>query len=422
MAKLISGRVQKTSPVNADPNRYTWLNLENAEPDLGAPLVSGSFFTSAANGQRTWSSTITVSGNTANITNLNVTGNTQFSGNVNLGTASSVFLGGGGVGQVLTAGAGNTLTWQSVSTSSISNANSTVNIPASNGNIFANVNGINVLTIGTQGLILNSGGNITNANNIIATTISGTFIGNGAQIDSLNASNLLTGTVSTARLGTGTANNQTYLRGDGTWQLGPLGFTGSRGFTGSQGFTGSASTIPGPTGNTGSIGFTGSASTIAGPTGSQGFTGSAGTSANQSLNTTNNVQFASLGVDTAASGTAGEIRATNNITAFFSSDMTLKENIKPIEEALSKVLQIGGKTFDWTDDYIRDHGGEDGYFVNKHDFGVIAQDVQRVFPLAVRERMDGTLAVDYEKLIALAFQAINELSNKIDDLEKKLPD
>ena len=73
MAKLISGRVQKTSPVNADPNRYTWLNLENAEPDLGAPLVGGSFFTSAANGQRTWSDTITVSGNTANIRNLSVT-------------------------------------------------------------------------------------------------------------------------------------------------------------------------------------------------------------------------------------------------------------------------------------------------------------------------------------------------------------
>lgn len=130
-------------------------------------------------------------------------------------------------------------------------------------------------------------------------------------------------------------------------------------------------------------------------------------------------QNSSLGVGTAASGTAGEIRATNNITAYFSSDITLKENIKEIEGALSMVEVIGGKTFDWTDDYIRDHGGEDGYFVSKQDFGVIAQDVKAVFPLAVKERIDGTLAVDYPKLCALAFAAIKELSEKVRQLESK---
>jgi hypothetical protein len=42
-----------------------------------------------------------------------------------------------------------------------------------------------------------------------------------------------------------------------------------------------------------------------------------------------------------------------------------KENIKPIENALEKVQGIGGKTYDWTDEYVKDHGGEDGYFVQK---------------------------------------------------------
>jgi len=134
------------------------------------------------------------------------------------------------------------------------------------------------------------------------------------------------------------------------------------------------------------------------------------------LNTTGNYQIGSFGVGTAASGTAGEIRATNNITAFFSSDARFKENVKPIESALDKVLAIGGKTFDWTDDYIATHGGVDGYFIQKADFGVIAQDVQAVFPQAVRTRPDGSLAVDYEKLSALAFAAIVELSSQVKSL------
>jgi hypothetical protein len=135
--------------------------------------------------------------------------------------------------------------------------------------------------------------------------------------------------------------------------------------------------------------------------------------------TTQNSQFNSIGVGTAASATAGQIRATDNITAFYSSDRRLKEDIKPITEALGKVDAIGGVEFDWTDDYIRDNGGADGYFLRKHDFGVIAQDVQAVFPLAVREREDGKLAVDYEKLVALAFAAIKELKAEVDSLKGK---
>ena len=136
------------------------------------------------------------------------------------------------------------------------------------------------------------------------------------------------------------------------------------------------------------------------------------------LSTSNNVQFGSFGVGTAASGTTGEIRATNNVTAFYTSDRKFKTNIQSIPNAIEKVVAIGGKTFDWTEDYINDHGGEDGYFLQKNDFGVIAQDVQSVFPIAVRAKPDGTLAVDYEKLCALAFAAIIELKAEIDALRK----
>ena len=138
---------------------------------------------------------------------------------------------------------------------------------------------------------------------------------------------------------------------------------------------------------------------------------------NVNVGSTSNVQNFSLGVGTAASSVKGEIRAIDNITAYYSSDITLKENVNDISNAVDIVYQIGGKTFDWTDEYIQEHGGEDGYFVQKSDFGVIAQDVEKVFPLAVRKRQDGLLAVDYEKLCALAFAAIKELKDEIEILK-----
>jgi hypothetical protein len=139
-------------------------------------------------------------------------------------------------------------------------------------------------------------------------------------------------------------------------------------------------------------------------------------SATSNVNTT----IRSLGVATTSYGNVGEIRAIDNITAYFSSDARLKENVQDIDNAVSTVVSIGGKLFDWTDEYIQHHGGEDGYFVQKSDFGVIAQDVQTAFPRAVRTKADGMLAVDYEKLSALAFAAIKELSSEMQDLRAKI--
>jgi len=147
--------------------------------------------------------------------------------------------------------------------------------------------------------------------------------------------------------------------------------------------------------------------------------GSVTLSTPQSINTTASVQFGSFGVGTAASGTTGEIRAGNNITAFYTSDAKFKENIQPITGASEIVRAIGGDHFDWTEEYIAEHGGEDGYFIRKEDFGVIAQKVQKAFPKAVRNRPDGSLAVDYEKLGILAFPAIIEILDRLDALEAK---
>ena len=130
------------------------------------------------------------------------------------------------------------------------------------------------------------------------------------------------------------------------------------------------------------------------------------------------VQTTGLGVGTAPSATAGEIRATNNVTAYYSSDSRLKENVSPIPDALHKIKQLQGVEFDWTQEYITAHGGEDELFMRRHDVGVIAQDVEKVLPEVVATRPDGYLAVRYEKLVPLLLQAIKELSAQVDALSK----
>jgi hypothetical protein len=213
-----------------------------------------------------------------------------------------------------------------------------------------------------------------------------------ATTDTTNASNISSGTLSTSRLPTIPSTQISGLATSATTDT-----TNASNITSG---TLSSSRIPTLNQNT-----TGTAYNITQYT------------VNQNVGTGNDVQHNSLGIGTAASGTTGEIRAVDNITAYYSSDIKLKQNIKDIEDPLDKVIAIGGKTFDWTDDYVESHGGEDGYFIRKSDFGVIAQDVEKVFPIAVHQRDDGILAVDYAKLCALAFAAIKELKDEIEILK-----
>lgn len=222
----------------------------------------------------------------------------------------------------------------------------------------------------------------------------------------------VTGTLPVANGGTGattlTANG--VVLGNGTAALQTVVGTGA-----GQVLTWNGTTWTAAAASSGVTSITGTANQVI----ASASTGAVTLSLPQSIATTSGPQFGSLGVGTAASGVTGEIRATNNVTAYYSSDARLKQNIRDIPDALDKALAIGGKLFDWTDDYIAQRGGEDGYFVRRADFGVIAQDVQAHLPEAVRAREDGMLAVDYEKLCALAFAAIKELNAKVEALQRQ---
>jgi hypothetical protein len=109
---------------------------------------------------------------------------------------------------------------------------------------------------------------------------------------------------------------------------------------------------------------------------------------------------------------SGALNVVGDITAFYSSDERLKDNITPIENPLAKVLSISGNTFDWNDK--SSHTGK--------DIGVIAQEIEKVLPEIVTTRDNGFKAVQYEKITPLLIEAIKELSHKVDDLQQKLND
>ena len=136
------------------------------------------------------------------------------------------------------------------------------------------------------------------------------------------------------------------------------------------------------------------------------------TLADLNLDTSDDVRFDSFGVGTAASGTTGEIRATGDITAYYSSDERLKENFAPLEGALDKVNAMGGYEFDWKE------GIEDVVSKTGHDIGVKAQEVQAQYPELVHERDNGYLAVDYIKLNAVLIEAVKELAAQVEELSK----
>ena len=131
----------------------------------------------------------------------------------------------------------------------------------------------------------------------------------------------------------------------------------------------------------------------------------------QNVSTISLVQFGGLGIGTAPSGTPGVIRASNDVVAYFSSDKRLKDNIKPINSALDKVCKLGGYEFDWNDK-------QDVY--EGHDIGVIAQEVEAVFPELVTDRNNGFKAVKYEKLVPALIEAIKEQQKQINELKTRL--
>tara|TARA_R110002126_G_scaffold291380_2_gene451869 strand:- start:3285 stop:5096 length:1812 start_codon:yes stop_codon:yes gene_type:complete len=129
--------------------------------------------------------------------------------------------------------------------------------------------------------------------------------------------------------------------------------------------------------------------------------------------TTQNSQFNSIGVGVAGSTTAGEIRATNEVTAYYSDDR-LKTKSGNIKNALDKVISLNG--FHYKPNKV---AGKLGYDTSVKKVGVSAQEVLKVLPEAVVPAPINPKyhTVQYEKLIPLLIESIKELNAKVKRLE-----
>ena len=113
----------------------------------------------------------------------------------------------------------------------------------------------------------------------------------------------------------------------------------------------------------------------------------------------------------------GDFHADGDIIAYSTtaSDKKLKDNIKPINNALGKIKKLNGVSFTWNCGSRKD----------EKDLGVIAQNVETVLPELVREKEspyhdDQTIkTVDYEKLTAVLIEAVKELEARVKELENK---
>lgn len=97
----------------------------------------------------------------------------------------------------------------------------------------------------------------------------------------------------------------------------------------------------------------------------------------------------------------GTVGAT---TYFYTSDRRLKDNIKPLEGSLAKILKLQGVSFDWKKD-------------GKPSMGLIAQDVEKVYPTLVDANDKGIKSVQYANLVAPLIEAIKEQQKQIAELK-----
>ena len=103
---------------------------------------------------------------------------------------------------------------------------------------------------------------------------------------------------------------------------------------------------------------------------------------------------------------SGKVDAASGF--FDTSDERLKDIIDTINVDIDKLSDLRKVYFNFKNDPEKKH------------IGVIAQDIQKIYPEIVEENTDGMLTVDYSKLSVIALDAVDQLNQKNKELEDRL--
>ena len=127
------------------------------------------------------------------------------------------------------------------------------------------------------------------------------------------------------------------------------------------------------------------------------------------------VESSSTNTITGNSHSTGTLCIANNLNGNFvvnPSDRRLKEDITPVKDSLDSITKLRGVYYKWSKD------SPQAKFHKKRNMGLIAQDVQKLFPELVTKIMDGDyLGVNYIQLIPVMIEAIRELEGKYSQLD-----
>lgn len=177
-----------------------------------------------------------------------------------------------------------------------------------------------------------------------------------------------------------------------------VGPQGPQGPAGQEGPAGNPNPIQGPQGNQGPQGPYGPA----GPQGPKGAT----IECSPWVESGDNVSFSgSVGVGTTSPTCALDV--AGSITSYgvtLSSDLRYKTNILQLEGMLNKVLELEGVSYLFRNDEFVERD-----FSKKLQIGLIAQEVEKVFPELVTTKADGYKAVNYSKLSPILLEALRTL-------------
>ena len=108
---------------------------------------------------------------------------------------------------------------------------------------------------------------------------------------------------------------------------------------------------------------------------------------------------------------------------YFGSDSTLKENITKIESPLTKLKQLNGYEYNYKSVFKKGTKSE-GIIENEQKgerrLGLLAQEVEKVFPGIVKMMPDSTKAISYTDLIAVLIESIKDQQTQIETIQTVL--